>query len=177
MDQVVDTIDAPVATEPRSRRKYRNVIGGVILLIALAALMSVLAWKAGWFGASLEPREILRKKLDAPAEVAPVREATAALVAPTEPSPPPVLPVPETATPPASALPAMSAPAPPVSAPTVTTPPSAVKSLKSSVTVPTPAAPRAVTATPPGERFAVEFGPFPTAGEAPNPPPQALPAA
>ncbi|OLB95025.1 MAG: hypothetical protein AUH30_16530 [Candidatus Rokubacteria bacterium 13_1_40CM_68_15] len=166
MDQVVDTIDAPVATEPRSRRKYRNVIGGVILLIALAALMSVLAWKAGWFGASLQPREILRKKLDAPAEVAPVREATAAPAAPTEPSPPPVLPVPETSTSPASALPVMSAPAPAMSAPTVTTPPSAVKSLKSSATVPTPAAPRAVTATPPGERFAVEFGPFPTAGEA-----------
>src|SRR2546425_734796 len=166
MDQVVDTIDAPVATEPRSRRKYRNVIGGVILLIALAALMSVLAWKAGWFGASLQPREILRKKLDAPAEVAPVREATAAPAAPTEPSPPPVLPVPQTSTSPASALPVMSAPAPAMSAPTGTTPPSAAKSLKSSATVPTPAAPRAVTATPPGERFAVEFGPFPTAGEA-----------
>src|SRR5262249_45159326 len=77
-------MDAPVATGTKSRRKYRNVIGGVLLLVGLVALISALAWKAGWFGTALQPREILRKKLDTPAEATPSRDSTAA-----PPSPPP----------------------------------------------------------------------------------------
>jgi len=91
-ETVADIGDAPALTggNGRSRRKYRNIIAGVLVLVALAGVIATLVWKAGWFGTDLQPREILRKKLDTPAQVAPpVREATATPVAPAERSLPP----------------------------------------------------------------------------------------
>src|SRR5262249_39759575 len=39
VDQPVDATGAPAATGGKGRRKYRNVIGGVLLLVGLAALL------------------------------------------------------------------------------------------------------------------------------------------
>jgi len=167
-------MDAPVATGTKSRRKYRNVISGVLLLVGLVALISALTWKAGWFGTALQPREILRKKLDAPAEANPGRDATAVPTWPTESSLPPGLVVPPS--PPLAAPPAVStqsstaaesvATTPTVTSPAATTPAVATPGSPPRSSAAAPVAPRPATATPPGERFAVEFGPFPTAGEA-----------
>jgi succinoglycan biosynthesis transport protein ExoP len=165
MDQPVDTPDAPIATGAKSRRKYRNVVGGVLLLVGLAALLSALAWKAGWFGAGVHPREVLRKKLDAPADVSPPREvmATPATpVTPTEPSSPPTLVTPAAPSPAVAEAPAASPPASTFAATEITPPPAPPKSSSAGRA---PVAPRPLVA-PPGERFAVEFGPFPTPGEA-----------
>jgi len=167
-------MDAPVATGTKSRRKYRNVIGGVLLLVGLVALISALAWKAGWFGTALQPREILRKKLDAPAEANPGRDATAAPTSPTESSLPPGLvapPSPPLAAPPAVSTQSATADESVATTPTVitsaaTTPAVATPGSPPRSSAAAPVAPRRTTATPPGERFAVEFGPFPTAGEA-----------
>ncbi|PYM97183.1 MAG: hypothetical protein DME08_11535 [Candidatus Rokuibacteriota bacterium] len=167
-------MDAPVATGTKSRRKYRNVIGGVLLLVGLVALISALAWKAGWFGTALQPREILRKRLDAPAEANPGRDATAAPTSPTESSLPPGLvapPSPPLAAPPAVSTQSATADESVATTPTVitsaaTTPAVATPGSPPRSSAAAPVAPRRTTATPPGERFAVEFGPFPTAGEA-----------
>ena len=167
-------MDAPVATGTKSRRKYRNVIGGVLLLVGLVALISALAWKAGWFGTALQPREILRKKLDAPAEANPGRDATAVPTWPTESSLPPGLvapPSPPLAAPPAVSTQSATADESVATTPTVitsaaTTPAVATPGSPPRSSAAAPVAPRRTTATPPGERFAVEFGPFPTAGEA-----------
>ena len=174
-DFPIDTaMDATVATGTKTRRKYRNVIGGVLLLVGLVALISALAWKAGWFGSALQPREILRKKLDAPAEVTPGRDATAAPTSPTESSLPPGLvapPSPPLAAPPAVSTQSATADESVATTPTVitsaaTTPAVATPGSPPRSSAAAPVAPRPATATPPGERFAVEFGPFPTAGEA-----------
>src|SRR5262245_8295699 len=160
--QSMDTTAARGAAGAKRRRKYRNVISGVLLLVGLAALLSALAWKSGWFGAGVHPREVLRKKLDAPADVPPAREAPATRSMPTEPSSPISLVTPAPSTAAVAEAPAAS---PPASMLTVPEPPPPA-ALKPTPAGRTPVAPRPRAATPPGERFAVEFGPFPTAGEA-----------
>src|SRR5207245_9570123 len=112
--------DATVSPCTKTCQTYRHVIGGVLLLVGLVALISALAWKAGWLGSALQLREILRKKLDAPAEVTPGRDATAAPTSPTESSLPPALVAPPS--PPLAAPPAVSTQSPTADQSAPTTP-------------------------------------------------------
>jgi len=169
-ETVADIGDAPALTggNGRSRRKYRNIIAGVLVLVVLAGVIATLVWKAGWFGTDFQPREILRKKLDTPSTMAPVHEATATPTTAAERALPPGATAP--AAPSAASDPpsATSAPTPAGPAPAAAMPRTALKSTPAtpSPTAPAPAASSPAKTTPPAERFAVEFGPFPTAGEA-----------
>ncbi|MBI4629224.1 MAG: polysaccharide biosynthesis tyrosine autokinase [Candidatus Rokubacteria bacterium] len=137
------------AARPRGRT-YRNLwLGLLVLVLALAALAGVTAWQMGWFKGELRPRDLLRLRFEGPAAPTPPR-----------PAPPPSVPVK-----PAAPAPRVGAPAPaaaPAARPPVTrdpfVPPAAAPAPPAAAAAPAPAAP--------ATRFAVEFGPFVTAGEA-----------
>jgi len=143
-----------VARAPEPQRRGSSV--RLLALFAVAALLAaVLLWQFGLFGSvSRSPRDLFRQKLD-----------TAPL-----PKPPPAKPAPPAGVVPAPAeTPAAAAPPPPVSAmPPATAPamPGAPGAAKEDATPPAPSRPTGKAGAPVATRWALEFGPFPTAADA-----------
>jgi capsular exopolysaccharide synthesis family protein len=176
-DEAAPDVAPPPAPRRRSRRLPRLwllMLGGVAVVGGAAAA----AWQQGWIGPDLQPRVLLRQKLDrvppappAPPRPAPVPPAAAPTTSPpagVEASKPPVATTaPSTpaatigavtpAPPPSTTPPATGTP-PGARMPVAATPPApAAAAVKPAAPIATgPAGPRAASAP----RFAVEFGPF-----------------
>ncbi len=61
---------AGVATSVAGRRKFRSGLGSLLMLVGLVAvLFTLVAWQMGWLARDQPPRELLRKRLEAPASV------------------------------------------------------------------------------------------------------------
>jgi len=165
-------------------RRYRNVSGGLIVLVVLLAILAgLVAWQLGWIAPAMSPRDLLRQRLEstpAPALRSGEPTAVASTPAPAAPREPvasvttPPAPREGEAAPPAPRAEAAPAPAPVAPAPPVETapgqvapappPPAAADSAPDasrSVAAQSPA-----TSQPRARRYAVEFGPFATASDA-----------
>jgi polysaccharide biosynthesis transport protein len=151
------------ASRPRasqSRGGYRNLwLGVVVMLGSLGVLAGVLLWRFGSLDPA-NPRTLLRQRLNPPATPLPSPPARPA------PLPPPARPAPSS-TPPATPRPgglsgssAALPPSAPAPAPTVAPPP--LDAVPAASALATPAPPM----EPSANRFAIEFGPFPSAQEA-----------
>jgi hypothetical protein len=146
-DEPLDTVELDVP--PRRARIPRRLWMTAIIVALVAALGGLSGWRMGWLGGAPRPKELLRQRLDAPPaarEPAPARTVTP-LVPPGAPAPEP-------------------APSPPAGGPTVAVGPQIV--VEPSAPAPAKPAPSAQASGVPaaGARFAIEFGPFMTAGEA-----------
>jgi len=142
----------PARPARRPRARYRNVVGGVLVLLALlGALAAVLTWQLGRLGR--DPRTLVRERLAA-------LRAAPRPPAPPLPSAPAVPGLPPGPTPAGAGVPPASAPAPVAPevgapGPAAPAPPGPLARRAPSAAPAPPAAARA-----PRERFAVEFGPF-----------------
>ncbi len=134
---------SPEAGAGRSPRRTRFLLGGVLALAVPGVLAGVVGWQKGWLAPDVRPRELRHQRLE-PSPMSPLASALPWQVAASVGSDEPVGAV-AALRPPA----AVEAGAPPAGSPVA---PAAV--------------PRAKPTTGPVERFAVEFGPFATAGEA-----------
>ncbi|HEV8643923.1 MAG TPA: polysaccharide biosynthesis tyrosine autokinase [Methylomirabilota bacterium] len=62
--------NAGAASNVAGRRKSRSGLGSLLMLVGLVAvLFALVAWQMGWLARDRPPRELLRKRLEAPASV------------------------------------------------------------------------------------------------------------
>lgn len=155
-------------------RRSRLLLGGLVGLAVLLGLAGAVGWQMGWLAPEMRPRDLFRQRLESSSSPASASSPSAAPAPPREPI--------ETVTrpgPPAPPPAAEAAPVPPTAITSrvpVAPSPSPAKAAPGAAAVPAPAAAApggsAGTAAPsasprvPAERFAVEFGPFATAGDA-----------
>jgi succinoglycan biosynthesis transport protein ExoP len=158
-------------SEGRRRRRYKDILGGLgVVLLLVAGILGVAAWQLGWFGREDRPRTLEPRPSETPrprTEQTPPGGAEQAPAARSEPA---------TAVAPAAASDASPAPVAAVvsvapSAPAPSLGPSTVARAMPSAAAARESAPREngakdapVVAQSP--RFAVEFGPFLTGTEA-----------
>jgi polysaccharide biosynthesis transport protein len=161
--EAVESIPLDAEEYPRRRRRSRarSLAVGVGVVGVLAAVLAAVAWQLGVFAPGARPLMQLRERLGIGPALPPPRP-----VAP--PTPPPVKPAPSAGTstaPPApsSAAPAVTPPRP-ETGPTPAVPPA--PGATSAPSTPLAAPPPVAKTPPPAARFAVEFGPFVTTGEA-----------
>jgi hypothetical protein len=162
--------------EPPPSRRRRTLLLSVMLGLLGAGAVGLMGWQSGWFGPDVRPRELLRKKLEAPAMTpsTPIQEApgprrpqssttptasaaTVAIVTP--PAGDEASPAPVPLTDATSAVGGPSEPSAAPAAPVADAPPALPPSPSFDVAANASAAPSA-------PRFAVEFGPFMTVAEA-----------
>jgi uncharacterized protein involved in exopolysaccharide biosynthesis/Mrp family chromosome partitioning ATPase len=138
---------------PRPRRKYKNILGGLgVVLVLVAGILGVTAWHLNWLGRAGRPEGLERRP---PETLTP----GAGLVTT------PVV------SPPALAAPTAPEPAASAAAPSPSPAPRSASAVVARETTARDMAPREsagkeAPAVAQGPRFAVEFGPFLTAAEA-----------
>jgi Mrp family chromosome partitioning ATPase/cell division septation protein DedD len=144
--------DEPDLVPPRRRRKYRNILGGLgIVLLLVAGLAGVAAWHLRWFARDERPKSLERQPPPAPAPR--TESVTPPLVAPAPVAAPAV---------PAAPLPAAPAPVlAPRNGPVVT-----ARDAPAREPAPREAPGKETPAVAQAPRFAVEFGPFLTGADA-----------
>jgi succinoglycan biosynthesis transport protein ExoP len=148
----------------RWRGKYRNIVGGLgVVLLLLSAIAGLTAWHLGWLERGERPRGLERR----PADRRPPRVDE---IAPPAPAPSSVAPTPAPQAVAVATTPdgESAAPVTPVAAGLVTPGPVTPTANEAGVkdVPPRESAVKETPAVVPGPRFAVEFGPFLTAADA-----------